>query len=964
MSGDINLKELNILINDILKFEDFKFFNLSMEKISEILKYLQYLLIKIRFENDRKEIDLNKSKSVKEFSDKLILLENYFYYAWKGSAKNEESFYIYFYSIIATLFDYIGSILSDKEFKIKAAVLYCISEYESNSTIIINNLLEKDGDFNRLVNFDYKTNNFEIISELDLIIFLNILFFSRKFKSMQKMLERNQPYFIKLRDFSDWISFFNSILHFINTGKNGENVKLLFSKILNDKIKYENPTLIWIINRLEIHLKSFFQHSIWIIPNKLKNIPDKFIKILTNDEIYELWKSQRNCIDSISKFGINNIFLMPTSSGKTLIAELQTIYHISNKRKKVLYICPTNTLVYQIYYEHYLRFIKMGINSLRLTGSYDQTYIIDDFLIEKSSFIIMTPEKFDYVWRNKPEFLEYFSLIIFDEFQLIEDFKRGLKYELLISRVKQEINKRDLDLNLTFLSACIPHSAISPILKWLGSEKSFEINIRWKPTRNIEGIITEDLENKSKHGIVFPNLNRSIIDLFPMKKLKTVDDKLIFFIKYVLDFQPIMIFYENKPGCERIIKKIYELRKPLQLSKHSDPFFKLQLDLLRNELGHDSKLLKYIEYGLAFHHAGLPESIRDIVQILIKKSYIRIFACTTTFAEGVNFPVQLIMFHSLNLFDEELQQTHVMSFRLYENIIGRAGRALKYSEGLILIPDKDAIAFNYINQTLNPLKSVLNSLESELLEVDIEELLHNKLISDIQVDLLTTENINELNPEDYFKNTFFFNEKNFISIKIVKHLKKQKEYIKNFKYPTKSKPIFNGSGLNLLFCKELYDFIILNRYSSKINEYDINQFLLSNEFEEINKWIYTHHPEFLKLEEDYFEIINIWINRTDFNYKELYEYCRYDDKMFFKIISVLNSKIRYIFPWIWSLIMKILIIQNPELKRFKLLPSYIKYGLNSEKKFINYIYESLKDMMIEETPISKDLITNLVINYN
>ena len=53
-------------------------------------------------------------------------------------------------------------------------------------------------------------------------------------------------------------------------------------------------------------------------------------------------------------------------------------------------------------------------------------------------------------------------------------------------------------------------------------------------------------------------------------------------------------------------------------------------------------------------------------------------------------------------------------------------------------------------------------------------------------------------------------------------------------------------------------------------------------------------------------------------------------------------------------------IQNPELKRFKLLPYYIKYGLNSEDKFINYIYESLKDIVIQERPITKDLIRNLV----
>ena len=138
---------------------------------------------------------------------------------------------------------------------------------------------------------------------------------------------------------------------------------------------------------------------------------------------------------------------MPTSSGKTLIAELQTIYHVLNKRKKVLYICPTNALVHQIYYEHYLRFIKMGVNSLKLTGSYDQTYLIDDFIIENSSFIIMTPEKFDLLWRNNQEkFLNSFSLIIFDEFQLIEDRRRGLKYELLISRLNNIIKLKNIYL--------------------------------------------------------------------------------------------------------------------------------------------------------------------------------------------------------------------------------------------------------------------------------------------------------------------------------------------------------------------------------------------------------------------------------------------------------------------------------------------------------------------------------------
>jgi len=962
MSGHNNIEILISLLKKSSIAAELKDLGINIEYISEIIKYLQFLAIKMKIYDSENSINLKYIKKIRELGNKISLLENQLYELWKNSDEELKENFIIALGIIATLFDFIGRINSDEDYLIKSAILYSISEYESNSYIIIDRFIEHNPKFKKLINFDYRSEIIEPINYIDLIILLNILFFSRHFIIIDKFLERNREFLEENKYFHDWVLLFENIMLFVNSGIEKEKILTIFKKIMENKLKYENPLLIWIINRLNLHFPMFFNNSIWVIKEKLEHIPNEYIQELINSKIYELWKSQRDCIESISKFGKNNILLMPTSSGKTLIAEIQTVYHIFNKNKKVLYICPTNALANQIYHEHLIRFLRISINSLRITGSYEQTYEIDEFLFINSSFIIMTPEKFDLLWRNNQEkFLNSFSLIIFDEFQLIEDRRRGLKYELLISRLNNIIKLKNLDLSLTFLSACIPHSVISPVLKWLGSDRTLEVGIKWKPTRTIEGILLDDSKNEKIHGIVFPNLNDyKIKDIFPQISFRTIDDKILFFIKYLSNFYPIMIFYENKKGTERIIQKIYDKREYFGLNKNQDTFFTNQLNIIKDELGCESNLLKFLKYGLVFHHSGLPEGIREIIEYLIREGFIKIFACTTTFAEGVNLPVHLIVFHSLNLYYEEINSTDLISFRLYENIIGRAGRALKFSEGLVLIPDKDAIAFNFINSDLEPLKSMFEFLKDDLLQEKFEILLNNKLISDLQVDLLSFEKISDLKAEDYLKNTLYFQNNKKISSGIIRHFEKQKRYINDFEYPSNTEKIFKNSGLNLLFCKNLYDYIILNNFHSKFSKYDIKSLINSKEFEDINEWIFSNHPDLSQYDKSYCNIIKIWINRDEMNYEKIFSYCNYDDEKFFEIIRFLNQKIRYIFPWIWSIIIKLLFLLNPKLIKFKFIPYFLKFGLNSKEKLINFIYEANKEITIENKKLSKDQISNLL----
>lgn len=373
-----------------------------------------------------------------------------------------------------------------------------------------------------------------------------------------------------------------------------------------------------------------------------------------------------------------------------------------------------------------------------------------------------------------------------------------------------------------------------------------------------------------------------------------------------------MLFYESPSGCERIIEKIYKNKEKFNLTLIEDNEFLNYLDYINDNLGFKSSLIEYLRYGLAFHHAGLPTNIKEIIEMLINKNYIKIFSCTTTFAEGVNFPVHSIVFHTLFLYNEDENKMDLIDYRLYTNIIGRAGRALKFNEGLVLISNKlnttnDTLAFNYINKDLDQIKSRFEFLKKKL-PIKIKDDLFRKdsEFSDIQVDLLSF-NVDNLNIIDYFKTTLGYNQNRRMDYSILKHLEAQKNYIKNFEFPEKTENSFRESGLNLLFCTNLYQFLIKNNFPKTLNEYtNVSEFLNSKLFTKINKWIFDNHSQLNSIDSKYYKLVNIWVNRKDLNYKEILDFSISIKEDFFKIIRIINKKITYIFPWIWSLINKII----------------------------------------------------------
>jgi superfamily II RNA helicase len=105
--------------------------------------------------------------------------------------------------------------------------------------------------------------------------------------------------------------------------------------------------------------------------------------------------------------------------------------------------------------------------------------------------------------------------------------------------------------------------------------------------------------------------------------------------------------------CEQIIRKLPNYQEYLHLPEYLE-----MVTLLRK--------------GVAMHHAGLLPVLREIVELLFAKGYIKLLFCTETIAVGLNLPVKTTIFTDVNKFDGN--NNRVLLAHEYTQAAGRAGR--------------------------------------------------------------------------------------------------------------------------------------------------------------------------------------------------------------------------------------------------------------------------------------------------
>jgi len=83
-------------------------------------------------------------------------------------------------------------------------------------------------------------------------------------------------------------------------------------------------------------------------------------------------------------------------------------------------------------------------------------------------------------------------------------------------------------------------------------------------------------------------------------------------------------------------------------------------------------MISLLKKGIAIHHAGIMPILREMVELLFEKKYIKLLFATETFAVGINMPTKTVIFSSVSKFSGTAMR-YLLSHE-YTQMAGRAGR--------------------------------------------------------------------------------------------------------------------------------------------------------------------------------------------------------------------------------------------------------------------------------------------------
>ena len=431
----------------------------------------------------------------------------------------------------------------------------------------------------------------------------------------------------------------------------------------------------------------------------------------------DIW--QQHAVAAIHR-GDNVLVTAKTGSGKTLVGEYQ-IAHSLRAGKRVFYTTPIKSLSNQKYHDLKKLFPSASVGIM--TGDIKSapeadivvmtTEILRNLLFKQSTSTAS-------VGTAGALSLEGLDAVIFDEVHYINDVDRGHVWEETLILLPATVH-------LVLLSATI--DSPEAFAGWLGRAKGVPI-VLLKTLHRIVPLV---------HGVWDPSTPRGSLPLAALKRgdeapydggvytawlrrreahVRAAEDwgarvaaaaergesiagaegkTRVPAFTHVLnqavttlqerDLLPALFFVFSRAECERYADT---LRGSLLDSsdtaavKHIIRFHLHRYDDTLLHLPQYHQVVRLLERGIAFHHSGLLPLLKEVVEILFAKGYVRALFCTETFAVGLNMPARTVVFLDLKKPCGGGGGFRALRADEYIQMAGRAGRRGKDTQGVVI----------------------------------------------------------------------------------------------------------------------------------------------------------------------------------------------------------------------------------------------------------------------------------------
>ena len=501
-----------------------------------------------------------------------------------------------------------------------------------------------------------------------------------------------------------------------------------------------DPDLELAAQTLEPALAVMTNSSIWANTGRLSEAARSFARHLAEKEdgpVSELWFSQREALrhsllDPV-KAAIS--IEMPTSAGKTLLAELAIVQTLAlNPDSSIAYVVPTRALVNQI-----TRRLRADIEGSTLDGKRPVSVesavpvleldpLEEGMLRDRPDILVTTPEKLDLLVRAGHPAVSKLALVVVDEAHHISEGNRGPRLELLLATLKRE---RGQYCRFLLLTPFLPNA--SELARWLGDENNAVVRIDWKPAEQLRAAVRW----RKRKGIY-----SDVMKLLPSHTQSSSWDGTELTLGEAADQEHapgrtrvsastalalarregggVLVLTKGPGTAETRARDIVDMAAGGGVGNRSnDPLVEDASSYVRAELGNDYPLGPLLSEGVGFHHAGLPPEVRSLVEVLLERNAIRIICGTTTLAQGVNFPLSTVIVETLKVPQRRGMPYRPLTYAEFWNIAGRAGRALKDPVGLVLYPAASPADEHVFRDYLkNEAKDVVSALAEVLVGLD------------------------------------------------------------------------------------------------------------------------------------------------------------------------------------------------------------------------------------------------------
>ncbi|EDE7185589.1 DEAD/DEAH box helicase [Salmonella enterica subsp. enterica serovar Enteritidis] len=418
----------------------------------------------------------------------------------------------------------------------------------------------------------------------------------------------------------------------------------------------------------------------------------------------------------------------PTSAGKSFSIK----EYISLQSGDAVIIVPSRALIAE-YVENLKEYFEHN-KDVMISTFVDYVYTARDL----RRIFVLTPERTKDLssFSNKLNI----NLFFFDEAQVSEEQGRGVIFDVTVRRVQ----KLFPNAKLIFAHPFVDNPEAQFKKHNINTAESFSRSY----VHNTVGKIFI-YEHKNGNDYYFsPYITKGHL----LKKSVPFSGK---FEDFAFSGDKSVLIYVSKAS-------IYDGRFIRKFRRHLIKFKQIEnkeaLEIIHNvedALGannkaHKSLLVELLNIGVVIHHGSVPLEVRFLVERFIKKGFARVCFATSTLAQGINMPFDIVWLANMRM-NGESEQKRCLAFK---NLIGRSGRLSKekkFDFGYVYTHNANLLSSRVKNSFKLDEKSVLEKPVDS--DNDDHELIKSIIDGTFNDDInLPTSKVERLRSDHIYKN--------------------------------------------------------------------------------------------------------------------------------------------------------------------------------------------------------------------